>query len=356
MIEQWHTLTLAAGSRPALILDTSESAKAVWPMIKSLTEGVLETLRQDCWPRIFFLGNPQPFDAAAFVANADQWFRANVGRGSVISPIFDVLETETDIAVVVVGNGLIFDLPDWHGHPLAERAVWCRYGPSSLTSGTYSEASYSVEQMAEKLHNPAVRIEVRGPSAMPVYWDDHSFRYEGGALVGEKTSGALTFGTLAPEPDTVTAHAVLSNGIRRNLELIATEPLRLPDWRNLTSKEDTLLRQCLRQGKYCCPHCSQDHPSGQWKCPDPAAPAIFRTLDEAGQSGFCLINTEPWQGLARPHPCSALQLADDLVAVRSASGQVVLMRFDSKGGRWLPTSEPFAPMHLVVNKIHALVV
>lgn len=355
VLEQWYSLTLEPGPRPVLVLDTSESAKAYWPVLKSLTEGVLEIMPPDCWPRIYFLGNAQPYDAAEFVANAERWFQENAGRGSLLTPVFETLESESDIAVVVVGSGVIFDLPDWHGHVLADRAIWCKYGPAAMTAGTYAEESYTVEQMAEKLHNPALRIEIGGPGVMPFYWDDAGFRWEQGKLVGEKTSGNLVFGLLSPEPDGAQAHVIMSNGNRRLLPLVAEEPLRVPEWRNLTGKEDNLLRTCLRQGKYRCPHCDKDHVAGEWRCPVPQAPAIFRTLEELGQIGFCLVNTEPWQGQARAHPCRALKLSEDLVAVRSADGGVCLVRYEPRSSSWRITSDKFSPLHTVVNKIHALV-
>jgi len=355
VFEQWYSLTLEPGPRPVLVLDTSESAKAFWPVLRSLTEGVLEIMPAESWPRIFFLGNPQIHDASEFLANADRWFQANAGRGSFISPVFEALQAETDIAIVIVGNGMIFDLPDWHGHNLAEHAIWCRYGPAEMTAGKYSEESYTVEQMVEKLSNPALRIEISGPGAMPFYWDDSAFRWEQGKLVGAKTTGSLTLGLLSPEPDAAKAHVVLSNGIRRELPLANAEPLRLPDWKNLPGKEDNLLRQCLRQGKYRCPHCNQDHAAGQWRCMDGSAPPVFPVMEEMGKQGFCLVNSEPWQGQGRAHPCGALKLADDLVAVRQSDGAAALVRFDPRNNTWRVTNDKFGPMQPVVNKIHAMV-
>lgn len=356
VLEQWHSLTLEPGPRPVLVLDTSESAKAFWPVMRSLTEGVLEIMPADTWPRIYFLGNPAPHDAADFAANAERWFDANRDRGSLLSPVFETLETETDIAVVVVGNGVIFDLPDWQGHPLAERAIWCRYGPAELTGGAYKEESYTVEQMAEKLHNPALRIEIAGPGVMPFYWDDAGFRWENGKLVGEKTSGTLTFGLLAPESELAQACVVLSNGVKRILPLTPADPIRLPEFRNLPGKEDNLLRQCLRQGKFRCPNCNHDHPAGQWRCPESATPPVFRMLEEMGKNGFVLVNTEPWQGQARPHPCRALRLQNDVIAVRLPDGGAALVHYDSRSNSWKTSNEKFSPMHPVMNKIYALVV
>src|SRR5262245_32950856 len=54
VIEQWHTLTLEPGPRPALILDASESAAKLAPYLRSLAEGVIEAMPEANRPRVFF--------------------------------------------------------------------------------------------------------------------------------------------------------------------------------------------------------------------------------------------------------------------------------------------------------------
>jgi hypothetical protein len=352
-LEQWYNLTLGPGPRPALILDVSESARSFWPVIRSLTEGVLETLPPASFPRLFFLGNPQPFDATEFAEQAERWFVANAGRGSFVGPIFEQLTEELDIAMAVVGAGRIFDLPDWHEAKLAQHAVWCRYGSNALTDGAFPEESYTVEQLAERLNNPLVRVEIGGPAAMPVFWDDPSFRWEKGKLAGAKASGSLRFGVLSPTPEQVAVSVVLANGIRRQLPLVQAEAPPLPDWRELPSREDNLIRQALRQGRYNCPACRREHAAGQWKCSDPTAAPVFPTFASLGQAGFCILDASAWQARIRPHPCSVLQLSLDAVAVRCDDGKAEIVRFN--GSTWQPTGEFLSPIHSLQERRYALV-
>jgi len=351
VLEQWYSLTLKPGPRSALILDVSESAKPFWPVLRSLTVGVLESLPADSWPEIFFLGNPQPFPPEEFVAKAESWHAANAGRGSIITPILEELAGEPNRAVAVVGSGRIFDLPDWSDVAIARHAIWCRYGPAALTEGIYSEEAYTVEQLAEKLNNPAVRVEVSGTGVMPFFWDDPTFRWQLGLLAGTKTSGSLLLGILSPAPEQASARAVLANGSEQILSLEPAEAPPPPEWRELPSREDNLLRQALRQGRYACPACQQLHPAGQWRCTDPAATPNFPTLANT-VGGFAIADTSAWQTRVRLHPCASLQLKPDAVAMHMADGAEII-RFD--GQSWQVSGERMRPIHSLEERRYVLV-
>jgi len=352
LLEQWYSLTLKPGARPALVLDVSESAKPFWPVIRSLTEGVLETLPADTWPEIFFLGNRQPFPPEEFAARAELWHSANAGRGSFVSPIFEELVRVPDRAVAVVGSGRIFDLPDWSDEPFAQHAIWCRYGPANFTDGAFAEEAYTVEQLAEKLNNPAVRVEISGPGVMPFFWDDPSFRWQRGLLSGTKTSGSLLLGILSPEPDQARARVVLANGSEQMLPLEPAEAPAPPEWRNLPAREDNLLRQAMRQGRYTCPACQQSHPAGQWRCSNPAATPVFPSVANAA-GGFAVLDTAAWQSRIRLHPCAALQLKPEVVAMHTGDSSADIIRFDGK--TWRATGERLDPIHPLEERRYVLV-
>ena len=352
MLEQWYSLTLKPGPRSALILDVSQSAKPYWPVIRSLTEGVLETLDADDCPKIYFLGNPQPFPAEEFAANSESWHSANAGRASIISPIFEELASGADRAVAVVGSGRIFDLSDWHDQLIAQHAIWCRYGPAALTDGAFPEEAYTVEQLAERLNNPAVRVEISGPGAMPFFWDDPGFRWQRGLLAGTKTRGSLLLGLLSPEPDQLRARMVLANGSEQILPLEPAEAPAPPEWRELPSREDNLLRQALRQGRYTCLACQQAHPAGQWHCTNPAAAPNFPSLTKSA-GGFAVVDTSAWQTCIRLYPCAAFQLKPDTVAMNTGDGGAEIIRFDGKS--WRAGGERLGQVHLLEERRYVLV-
>jgi hypothetical protein len=338
-------------------LDASESATKLAPYLRSLAEGVLEAMPESARPRLFFLGNPTPFEPAAFLTHGEKWFAQNSGRGSFIGPIFERLADEpaTAVAVAVAGAGRIFDLADWRGHPLAENALWAKIGPVGLTDGAYPEETYVCEQLAERLNNPTVRIEVTGVGVMPFFWNDSAFRWENGRLIGEKTSGVLLIGTLAPEPDAVRAALVQANRTRRDLPLAIVEASNPSGWFKLPTGEYNLLNQCKRHGHFQCPACHADHAFGQFRCTRPEARPIFPTLDPLPRGGFCLVDSSAWETKYRHHPCAAMQLAPDLVAMRSSDGGAKLIRFDGRTNSWTPSDETFKPLHPVGHKIDAMV-
>jgi len=149
VIEQWYVLTLEPGPRPALVLDASESAHKLAPYLRSLADGVLELMPESSRPRIFFLGNPKPYEPAQFTTNGERWFHENMARGSFIAPIVETLDVERDALMAVAGAGRIFDLADWRGHPLVDGAIWLKVGPHGITDGAYPEETYACEQLAE---------------------------------------------------------------------------------------------------------------------------------------------------------------------------------------------------------------
>jgi hypothetical protein len=355
VIEQWHIVILEPGPRPALVLDVSESAQKLAPYLRSLAEGVLEALPEANRPRLFFLGNPQPFDPAEFPAMSERWFAQNSGRGSFIAPIFEYLANEPSTATAIAGAGRIFDLGDWRGHPLAERAIWAKVGPVGLTDGVYPEETYTCEQLAERLNNPPVRVEVWGDGMIPFFWDDPSFQFDHGKLVGSRNNGTMLVGTLAPEADLIRAAVLQANGTRRTLALSPAEAPALSDWFKLPMSELNLLNQCRRTGRYQCPVCHTDHPFGQFRCNRPGARPIFSTLDALPRGGFCLLDSSAWETKYRYHPCAGLQLAPDAVAVRTADGGAEIWRFDGHANVWTSNGERLKTLHPLGHKLDAMV-
>lgn len=354
MIEQWFSLTLEPGPRPALVLDASESAQKIAPFLRGLAEGVLEEMPESSRPRIFFLGNPQAHDPSQFPSNVERWFKDNAGRGSFIGPVFEALEGEADVMIAVAGAGKLFDLPDWRGHPLAERTIWVKVGPVGLTDEVYPEEMYACEQLAQRLNNPLSHVEIGGPGVMPFWWDDSSFRLEDGKLVGKTTTGTLRFGVLTPELHATSAHVVMFNASRRALRLDEGEQVPPADEVRMPHAEFMLLRQCLNKSGFHCPVCKLDHPAGQMRCAANEQLPLFPTLEALPKGGFAIINASGWETRVRPHPSPVLVLSPDTVAVRQATGGAKVLRFDHQAGVWQPlrTIALFEPME---DKRHAMV-
>ena len=354
MIEQWYVLTLEPGPRPALVLDASESAHKLAPYLCSLAEGVIELMPESSRPRVLFLGNPKAHDAADFAANSERWFQDNAARGSFIGPIIEALEIEPDVVMAVAGAGRIFDLPDWRDHPIVRQAIWMKVGPVGLTDGLFNEQTYACEQLAELLNNPLSHVEVFGSGAMPIAWDDPTFRLEGQRLVGEKTAGSMRFGILALATNPVSATVVMANGSRRELRLEPGELITPPAWSKLPHGEFMLLRQCLNKNHYQCPLCQREHPAGMFHCPANTSVPLFPTLEAMPKGGFALIDTGTWETRVRPHALPVLQLASDTVAVREPQAGAVIRRFDLATNSW-PVAGRFTLFHRLQDKLYAMV-
>ncbi len=256
--------------------------------------------------------------------------------------------------MVVVGAGRIFDLPDWRDHPLAQRAIWSCFGPNSLTEGAFSEESYACEQLAERLNNPSVRVEIGGAGAMPFFWDDPGFAFESGRLLGSKTAGTLILGFLSAEETHPTAAVVQANGARHELPLSAAEPPRLPGWTKIAMGEFNLLKQCRKQQSYQCPACQQRHAFGQFRCAQQGGRPIFPTLGAFPPGGFCLLDTWDWEAKVQHVPCAAIKVGEQAVAHRSPDGGARIYRFNSVTSAWEP-AESFAAFFKLDEKLDAMV-
>ena len=245
-------------------------------------------------------------------------------------------------------------MPDWKEQPIAARTTWCKYGPKGLTDGAFAEESYASEQLAERLNNPAVRVEIGGPGVMPVWWDDPSFRLENGQLIGEKTTGSLRLGVLTPEEDRLSAAVILSDGTRRSLRIEPSEVPPQSDWVRLPQPEFALLRQLLRKNCFQCPVCGLEHAAGPLRCPQAPERPLFATLERYGKSGFALIDSGAWDARVRHHGCEALQLNSQTVAVRRADGGAAVLRFDPQTEEW-KAAEKIPLFYWMDDKLHALV-
>lgn len=353
MIEQWFTLILEPGPRGALVLDVSEGARKAWPYVRNLVTGALAAMPTARQPQIFFLGNPSAFPARDFAGHAEGWFQANVGRARIIGPVFEQLARDASTAVAVVGAGRIFDLDDWRGHSLAEHAAWCQIGPIGMTNGVYGEESFTCEQLADRLSNPAICVEVVGQGVIPFFWDHPAFRYGGGKLIGLGTDGQVRIGMLAPAPERVCARVIQTNGARRDLTMLPAEPAPSSAWVKVPTAEFNLLRQCLRLGHFHCPACNETHTAGRYSCPQSNGRPIFPLLAKLAPGGFGVLDTGAWDARIRPHPCPALLLDAHTVAMRTPNGGV-LFRFDAGNEQWRP-AEQFPFSRELEKNLHALV-
>src|SRR5438067_10687361 len=120
MPEFWYSTAQLFAARPALVLDASAAGQPFAVRQFELVRSVLATLPPDDWPDLFVFGSSEPLPAADFARRGEAWFAGHEGRGRVVGPVFAAIAHRPDPPVAVFAAGRIFDLPDWHGFPVAD--------------------------------------------------------------------------------------------------------------------------------------------------------------------------------------------------------------------------------------------
>jgi hypothetical protein len=355
MNQHWVELQVEYIAQVIFVLDVSESAERAWPAIAALLRRLGDELPVRLERRLFFLGSPEEYPFEQFDAAGAEWRRRNRGRGSFLTPLFERLETEEEAAILVIGSGRLFDLDDWVGTPLLGRARFVRAGDASLTGGICEEESPDAERLRQGFENPVVRIQIALPQGMPFAWDNPAYRLEGTALVaGEGASLSTRAAFLAAGDAPPSARATLADGSEKLLPLKTIDPwMPAHAWQDLTPLEAEAFRRCVRGEAYRCPRCGGRHEAEQLHCgTNGAAPLIFSSLE--GLRGMVLLRDFGAAVKYHLHPCAALRLHDDVVAV-NADGQVELYSLDPAGRRWRRTGRPLPPFYWLGDRTHALV-
>jgi hypothetical protein len=159
-------------------------------------------------------------------------------------------------------------------------------------------------------------------------------------------------GATGEEPQAV---ATLANGGTRVVAMESCEPRPpMSDWQSLPPQEAETFRQCVRAGKYHCPICGDPHPANQLRCEEGGilGTPIYPTL--AARRGFVLLRERNGEVQFCPHPCAALRIGEQAVAVRSG-GQAEVYRFDAASGAWRTSGERMNLYHLLGDDTYAIV-
>jgi hypothetical protein len=159
--------------RAVIVVDNSESARPFWIEIKSLALELGSALAETAAPQVYGLNNGQA-QTLTTLATGESNLSEHITACSLIAPVMhSLLAQEQKIdALILIGNGEVFDLADWLGHPLIDRWVIVRAGPDSLLG----DASASIEEVDgdsvsavyERLCLPASVHSSYSQTSMPV--------------------------------------------------------------------------------------------------------------------------------------------------------------------------------------------
>ena len=118
-----------------VIVDASESALPYWDAITQTISRLLTELPAEVFTEVYLIGSSTQLPADQFIKNETH---KPAQRGSFVAPIMQQLKAERRrvSAIVIVGNGPIFDLADWASSVWVERWLLIRTGSDTMISAT----------------------------------------------------------------------------------------------------------------------------------------------------------------------------------------------------------------------------
>lgn len=156
--------------RTVLVVDTSLSARPYWGEVQGIALEVGSALPEQYPPEVYRINSGQSRTLASLAGVEPAGPDQQTAACSLIAPVMRDLRTrgERVDALILIGNGEVFDLADWVGDPLIERWVLVRTGPDKLFGGTgagVEEVSGgSLSAVYERLCAPASSVTARRPS------------------------------------------------------------------------------------------------------------------------------------------------------------------------------------------------
>jgi hypothetical protein len=147
--------------RTVLVVDSSQSALPFWHEIKSIALEVGSALPEQSPPEVYRLNNGQAQALASLAGKDPGAANQQTTACSLIAPVMHDLSARRQQvdALILIGNGEVFDLADWLEDPLIDRWVLVRSGPDHLignASGGVEEVSGdSLSVIYERLCAPA---------------------------------------------------------------------------------------------------------------------------------------------------------------------------------------------------------
>lgn len=330
-----------------LIIDASDSADGAWEEIRKLAEKVLDKLPADTRPTtIYFLGNPQAYNAEAFSRMVYNW-RLENRRASLVTPIFEKLSISPSTKIVIIGSGEIFDLEDWRNTDYTKRLRLVSFHKSLQGDPPVAEELRPDEhELLSDLQNPVIRVEIIGESFMPYAWDNECYKFKfskghatliAGAEQGQVLTNASLYVEYFALPGTnIYAIITFQNG-RQETEMLKETTLKHPQQNHfvLSEQETAIFRQVIHKGNFTCPHCLRNHGSNVLRCEETKFfKLVYHSLE--GRKGFCIFCEEGERIRVLWHKQPVLAIGNSKVAVLEGS-EARIYQFDPQRRGWTAT-------------------
>ncbi|MCL4487061.1 MAG: hypothetical protein M1570_02885 [Chloroflexi bacterium] len=297
LTERWASLRAADSGKAIFILDASESAARQWDAIVGLARAVFGALPVRIERDLYFLANPNPYSSADFSTHAAQWAHENRRRASLIGPNFATLHTD-EAKIVVLGSGTVYDLEDWADTAVLDRTLFVSFGDPLRggVEGGEEIAVPSATELARRIDDPILSVEISGPGFMPFTWDNHEYELamqgERISLVSHKADDCqVSLGFLAPELTDVAFTATHSSGRCIRGPLSQAEPSqRRASGVRFSVAEAAAFEKAARHLPFDCPRCGGAHDWDVLRCLEVGSilgEPVYPSLESQGRASLC---------------------------------------------------------------------
>ena len=341
--ERWFAVTNPSPCRTVLVLDASDASDTVAEEMLGFASALVKEFDSILDRRLFFLGNSTPYQIDGFRQKGSEWRRANAGRLSVVGPVLESLSRDSDVGLLILAAGRIYDCADWPEARLSSRIQIIGFGSiiQRVPVGMGHELLPDLHHVRERIDQRVVSVEISCDGFFPFFWSNPVYRWERNRLLAEKTTDFVSdLGLLIPNDLPINAIVTLSNGDKVKRSLESMSPPSRHNWSLLSDDEARIVLDCVANGKYTCTFCNQVHSSRMLLCRAKQrgsllGQSLLPTLDSYRGCGFILFNVKNGSVKFRPHDCRHLYYPPFSVAVaRNGIADADLWEHSSDVNRW----------------------
>ena len=314
--------------------------------------------------RVFFLGSSIPHPIDDFRQKNGEWRQANAGRLGLIGPVLESLGMDSDVGLLILAAGQIFDCGDWTETRLSPRTTIVGFGSKlqRVPAGLGQEIPPEIDRVRERVDQRVASVEIAGDGFFPFFWSNPNYRWERSRLLADKTNDFVAhLGLLIPKESKIDAVVTLSNGEKVTRTLDSVSPPNRQDWIRLSDAEARIVRDCVTNGKFTCTICNQTHDSRTLSCRPKQhgsllGLSVFPTLESYKGKGFVLFDVRKWTVEFRPHNCRHLHCPPMSVAVaRNGIANADLWNHSETSHRWEKNGERWQQFTQVGDEVYAIV-
>ncbi len=334
MEKQYAKFNISSSGKVVIILDAGESAGKYWDRIVEIGRDIGFRISAEIRKEYYVLGNSIPFPEGAFEFPAGIK-RENEHRGSFISPVLEGIRGVTD-RIVVVGNGVIYDLEDWAGEGFDDNFLFINVGDVPLCSFRMGESVGDREYVSyiNEMRKKIKKVIIHGKSFMPFFWNNRAYRltFRSGKafLEAEFTEDfSVNLGYMGENTGAILFY---EDGNEIPLQPASGDPPG-EKWLSLTTDEADLFRKASLSSEFLCPHCDEMHDSNETRCPNVGilGKALYESLE--GTDGMVIFRESGNKVFYLSYGAGACYAGDNRVAA-GTGGNARFYEYDMERGEW----------------------